>query len=145
MPPEELRVYQSECCLRLNELRYSDFFVAIKRFGYQSDLNDEHLELIAPDILLDYKQMQKDELSAYRVFYLNPLMLTDLQRYSVKNLLRIGWLCCQHGSETEQLDELWVLINPQLDEIVAKSVVVDFMKLLVSFATQINKSKFDDV
>ena len=58
VPPEELRVYESECQLRLNELMYNDYFAAIKRFGYQSDLNDEHLEKIAPEILLDYKEME---------------------------------------------------------------------------------------
>lgn len=58
VPPEELRVYQSECNLRLNEVMYSDFFAAIKRFGFVDDLNDEHLEKIAPEILLDYNEME---------------------------------------------------------------------------------------
>ena len=39
--------------------------------------------------------------------------------------------------------ELWHLINPQLDEIVHKNEVIDFMRKLVSFATKINKSKLN--
>ena len=98
VPPEELRVYQSECYLRLNEIMYEDFFAAIKRFGFQSDLSDEHLQKIAPELNLDWREMTENELSPFAVFYLNEDMVSAQKRHSVKCLLQVGWLVCQHRS-----------------------------------------------
>jgi hypothetical protein len=94
VPPEELRVYQSECCLRLNEIMFEDFFAAVKRFGFQSDLSDEHIQKIAPEINLDYKEMTDNELSPFCVFYKNEEIMSAQKRYSVKSLLQVGWLVC---------------------------------------------------
>ena len=65
VPPEEFGVYKSECSLGLYELMYSDYFAAIKRFGFACDLTDEHLQMIAPEINLDFEEMQADPGSAF--------------------------------------------------------------------------------
>jgi hypothetical protein len=44
---------------------YSDYFSAIKRFGFACDLTDEHLQMIAPEINLDFEEMQADPGSAF--------------------------------------------------------------------------------
>lgn len=127
MPPEEIRVFESECQLRLNELSYENYFTEIKRFGFQSDLTDEHLQKIAPQINLDFQEMEEDEQSPFFHFYRNS-MLTDKKRFSVKGLLRVGWLVCQHPSDSDQMDALWHLVNPGCDDAVLKSEVLAFMR-----------------
>jgi hypothetical protein len=66
---------------------YEDFFAAIKRFGFQSDLNDEHIRKIAPEINLDYEEMMENELSPFCVFYRNKEIMSAQKRHCVKSLL----------------------------------------------------------
>ena len=112
MPPEELRVYQSECLLRLNEVMYSDFMAAVKRFGFLSDLSDEHMKAIAPEIRLDYNEMENNEMSGYAVVYMGEAFKSKDKRHNVKAMLRLGWFLCQYMSQEDQFNELWHLINP---------------------------------
>lgn len=142
VPPEEADVYDSECQLRLNELKYMDFFASVKRFGFACDLTDDHLSQIAPEIHLDFEEMERNEKSRFALFYSNEDMMTASRRYSVKQLLRIGWLCCKHDSEQQQLADLWHLLNPKLSDVVSRAEVLEFMRALVKFATNTNKCKF---
>ena len=61
----------------------------------------------------------------------------------MRNLLRLGWLLCKHASKDEQALELWHLINPEMEEYVTKSQVMEFLGTLVQFAVIINKSKYE--
>jgi hypothetical protein len=80
---------------------FVDFFAAVKRFGFSGDLNDEHLAKIAPEINLDYNQLSIDT-SAFFVFYMDEdFRCKENKRHSVKALLEVGWLVCQHRTEDE--------------------------------------------
>jgi|LakMenEpi03Aug12_release.lakeMendotaPanAssembly.Ray.scaffolds.fasta_scaffold239523_2 hypothetical protein len=80
---------------------FEDFFAAVKRFGFSGDLNDEHLAKIAPEINLDYNQLSIDT-SAFFVFYMDEdFRCKENKRHSVKALLEVGWLVCQHRTEDE--------------------------------------------
>lgn len=68
-PDEENYVYRSECRLRLNEVNFLTFQGAIKRFGYRTDLNDEHMKNISKEIRLDVVAMNSAANSPFAVVY----------------------------------------------------------------------------
>ena len=41
---EEQAILKAEYLLKLQEVPYETFLGAVKRFGYKSDLNDEHMK-----------------------------------------------------------------------------------------------------
>jgi hypothetical protein len=52
-PPEEDYVFKSECRLKLDEVDFETFQGAVKRFGYRTNLNVEHIKSISKEIKLN--------------------------------------------------------------------------------------------
>ena len=68
-PPEEDYVYKSECRIKLNEVDFESFQGAIKRFGYRTNLNDEHMKSISREIKLNTTEMNEAKSSPYSIVY----------------------------------------------------------------------------
>lgn len=71
-PPEEDFVYKSECRIKLNEVDFETFQGAIKRFGYRTNLNDEHMKSISREIRLNPTEMNETKSSPYCLVYKDP-------------------------------------------------------------------------
>jgi len=56
---------------------------SIKRFGYYSDLNDEHMKAISKEINLDYSEMSHNEKSVFALVYLDSEFRCTDKRHSV--------------------------------------------------------------
>lgn len=54
---DEQFCFEAECMIGLQNIEFRSFQAAIKRFGYCTDLNDDHLKSIAPEINLDIERM----------------------------------------------------------------------------------------
>ena len=63
--------FMSECQIKLHQVEFRDFQSAIKRYGYRSDLNDEHMKSIAPEIHLNFNNMKTIPDSAQAICYLD--------------------------------------------------------------------------
>ena len=72
---------------------------------------------------------------------MDPCFRSANLRHNVVKLLRLGWLLCLFRSEQEQLNELWNLINSDLESSVSKADVMAFVDTLTTFAVKICKSK----
>ena len=62
---------------------------------------EEAVKKIAPEINLDYEEMENFEQSPFAIFYKCNNFRSTGGRHSVKELLRVGWLLCQHISQEE--------------------------------------------
>ena len=140
-PEEENYVYVSECRLKLQEVPFTVFQGAIKRFGYSIDLNDAHMTSISKEIRVDVKQMNEVSNSAFAIVYKDEQFFFKKKRHTVANLIKLGFLCCIHNSESEQETELWHLINPRLEDFVTRQVVESFLNDLIYIAVDMNLSK----
>ena len=114
MPDEEEKCYRSECLLGLNKVDFPTFHGAIKRFGYRIDLNAEHLKSIAPEIRLDLDKMKREPRGAFNIYYRDPQVIYKDGVYQVDKLLIMGWLLCKHADQYSKEEELWHVINPEL-------------------------------
>jgi hypothetical protein len=141
MPAEEAAVYLRECELQLLNVDFETYQGAIKRFGYKIDLNDQHMEKIAPEIRLNYQQMCQVSASPYAVVYKDANMFFKEKRHNVPKLIRLGFILCRHYSPETQILEMWHIINPKLEENVSKQAVQAFLEDLLYVAIDMNLSK----
>jgi len=109
LPPEEEKVYVSECRLNLYSVDYETFQGAIKRFGYKIDLNDEHMKSISKEIKLNFEEMQRDRSSPFAVVYKDSKKFFKDSRHNVPQLQRLGFLLCKHISPDYQV---WSSLTP---------------------------------
>lgn len=140
--PEELIVFRAECSINLHMVPFEVFRGSIKRYGYATDLTDKHMKHIAPALMLDVDEMYNNSKSSFALVYLDPCFRSKDQRHNVRKLLRLGWLNCLFRSDKEQQDELWTIINPDMNESLSKAAVMDFVYSLTTYAVTICKSKF---
>ena len=86
----------------LYKIPYKVFRGAIKRNGYLKDLSDTHMKDIANEIGCDYDEMIDNQRSAFSIVYNSSEFKTgekqNKHEYSVKALLKLGWLQCIHES-----------------------------------------------
>jgi len=80
--PEEQFVYKSETSLGLYKVDYESFMGAVKRYGYKSDLNADHMNAIAAEINLNYKDLIEHENSIYSVVYKDPNFIFKDNRHN---------------------------------------------------------------
>ena len=64
--------------------------------------------------------MVTQEKSPFSIVYQDPEFKGRDKRHSVRRLLRLGWLLCMHQSKQTQADELWHLINPEMEAYVTQ-------------------------
>ena len=131
--------YAAECKLGLYRVEFRTFQAAVKRFGYRIDLKESHLRSIAPEIRLDVDAMKDDPKSPWAIAYLDADFSYQNGRHSVDQLILIGWLLCSHWSEETQSRELWHIVNPGLEEFVAKADVISVIASLVYVAVNLNR------
>ena len=154
MPDEEATVYLRECELGLHNVEFDAYQGAVKRFGYKIDLNDEHMRKIAPEIRLNFQEMQTVPASVHAVVYKDEKMFFDSKRHNVPKLVRLGFLLCRHYTAETQVRnfcdlssfdfkvmEMWHIINPKLEESVSKATVKEFLQDLLYVAIDMNLSK----
>ena len=103
MPDEEATVYLRECELGLHNVEFDAYQGAVKRFGYKIDLNDEHMRKIAPEIRLNFQEMQTVPASVHAVVYKDEKMFFDSKRHNVPKLVRLGFLLCRHYTAETQV------------------------------------------
>ena len=78
--------------------------------------------------------------SPFAIVYKDEQFFFKEKRHNVPNLLRLGFLACKHQSVEEQQTELWHLINPKLEETIAKSLLEVFLYELCYVAIDMNIS-----
>ena len=96
---------------------------------------------ISQEIKVNTDEMNNNEKSPYAIVYFDKEFLTTDKKHNVKTLLRLGWLLCKHQNKDEQALELWHLINPDMEEYVTKTQVMEFMNTLVHFSVVLMQSK----
>ena len=59
-------------------------------------------------------------------------------KFNIDNLMLIGWMYNRHWSEETQTRELWHIINPMLEPVATKDMVLDVATKLVYIAINLN-------
>ena len=136
---DEQFCFAAECTLGLQNIEFRSFQAAIKRFGYRTDLNDEHLKSIAPEINLDVERMYADKSKGQALLYLDEKFAFVSQKHNVSNLILAGWLLTKHWSDESQALELWHIMNPLLNESIQQSEALQVIKRLMYVAIEINE------
>ena len=82
-----------------------------------------------------------NEESVFNIFYgaKNFTYDEDDGLYTVKNLLKIGFLHCQHHCEDTQAIDMWHLINPELEDTVSNEDVIQFLEDLIFISVDMMK------
>lgn len=74
-------LFNKECQLGLNKINFEQFRAAIKRFGYQSDLNDQHMHSISKQINININELDNFEKSIACTYYKDPEFVLVKGRY----------------------------------------------------------------
>lgn len=107
---------------------YDDFATSVKKFGYGGLTHLNQRQLHACFSQADQAANSTEMREARAIYFCqeknskedvtmqtsnNPEIDVD---YEVSHLLNIGILLCAHNSQQDQLNEMWLLVNPMLDE-----------------------------
>jgi len=95
------------------------------------------MRVIAKQIGLDFNEMVHNSNSIFKAFYECEGFTKTDDKYSVSSLLKIGFLLCEHYSEDTQLADLWLLINPKLEDSVGRDTIIQFIKDLIFVAVNL--------
>ena len=64
-------------------------------------------------------------------------------KVSVKSLLNLSMLLCNHSSQQDQLNEMWLLVNPALDEEIDAGALHSFVGSLTEIAVYRTKRRLE--
>ena len=103
-------------------MTYEDFAAAVKKFGYGgiTHLNHKHIDLC-------FSHLAMNESKSVYFFEEDYESSENSRRISVNYLLKIAILLCSHKSQQEQLTEMWLLVNPYLNDTVERDVLIEFV------------------
>ena len=133
----------------LSGVKYSTFRDAIKKYGSNGNLNENHISEISGVIGAEPKDITTNkETETYLVFviiflltirYLNFAQTDKDYGYAAPNwvpskLLTIGFLYCIKGDSKDHLTELWHIAQPDGTDKVAKKNVIDVVEGLFYIA-----------
>jgi len=93
---------------------YHDLSTSIKKFGFAglTHLNSKHMEACFSHV---DKEGTKEQMTLAREIYFNQEGSSS-KTHEVAYLLKLAMLLCHHGTQQDQLQEMWLLINPTLEE-----------------------------
>ena len=52
----------------------------------------------------------------------------------------LGWLCCVHKNDDEQIDEFWHTVNPELDDTISSTTFMTFINYMFDIAITVRHS-----
>ncbi len=118
---QERVVLRYEGRLKLQDVSYTSFENAVRKYGHRADLNEVHLKAISTTIKLNFTELKEHKESFYSLIYNDTKAFHRYGKYNVMNLLKLGFLNCKHTSQKDQENELWNIVNPELSEKIPKA------------------------
>ena len=88
--------------------------------------------------------MENNSNNIFHYYYKDPNFSYKEDKFQVSALLKIGFLMCWHYSEETQLTDLWILINPKLEDSIPLDTVIEFIKELMYIAVDIPENMLKD-
>ena len=120
----------------LNDLQYTTFLYAVKRYGYKDIPFDDKIfgHLCTKYLNLNFTEFDHErdedrEKDLAQVFKCSKLFHRGC--YNVKNLCLFGLLFGQHVSLAQKKEELWCLVNPEIKPKVTKQELAEVMEVMV--------------
>lgn len=95
------------------------------------------MKQIADEINLNHFEMENDPNSPFALVYLDKQFRSEDKRHDVSKLVQLGWFVCIHTSEEVQGQELWHMVNPDLEDTIRKKDIEELMNTLVYFAVNL--------
>ncbi len=127
-----------ERILGLTRVSFRDYYSAVKRYGYHSNrVNKEGFTEIKPILNIDELLYENKNSIPYMVY--NDGAVYSNGFYDVTKLLAIGFIVCRHPSESRATEQLWTIINPELDDTVSKQKVEEFLNELLWAAIDLHR------
>ena len=137
---------------------YDSFATAVKKYGYGGVTHLNERQISACFMKVD-QPAKLQTMSQARAIYFNNVQKScdkegDLlmdnadsknEGISVDFLLHIAVLLCTHASQEEQLDEMWLLVNPQLEDEIEADTVHQFIRTLSEIAINKTKQRIEDL
>jgi hypothetical protein len=117
----------------LFHVKYEDFERCIKRFGWTGDLEDPMFEEVSDEIRIKVEDLE-DKRSITHFFLQNKSILNK-GKYNTLKVLMVGFLFTKHANKQKAGDDLWTILNPEIEETVSRDQVRTFLTEICSFAT----------
>ena len=119
----------------MSNVDYRDFERCLKRFGYTGRLTDNLLTEIQDDIHLRAGEL-RDNTSATHYYYQADHAF-EKGNYDTQKLLVLGLLMCGKCNEKDSQDNLWGVVNPQIEEEVPREQVRKVLETICAYCIDV--------
>ena len=113
---------------------------AIKTFGFAgiTQLGPKQMQVCFNQIELSNEA---------HVFYFDKFGGCEPQQYQipVEYCLHLFVLLCSHGSQQEQIDQMWLLVNPQLNEEIDAATMLQLVRSLAEIAVLQTRKRIEGI
>ena len=127
--------------MSLTTVKFHKFREAIKKYGNNQKLKEEHLRSISETINLDVDEMMKDKNALDNFFYKDEGFTWKDGEYDPTRLMFVGFLFCHYEDAETHQGDMWLLLNPQNNDTVNKHEISSFFQNLFYISADQRASK----
>lgn len=144
MTPAEKAVFNMEKNHPLSQIKFKKFRAAVKKYGHQGPLNENHIKAISDELKNEKVTeflLAKSTTDKEHLILKEENFIFDKGTYDTYMLLMIGFLYCDYENQEQHVNDLWLLVNHELNLKVEKGKVEHAVSDLMHIAIDLRFSK----